>query len=362
MIGWTLARYFATRYLVTVFWFLLAIVALIFIADFTQLNDRFGGLSGFSVGLGFKIAALRVLMIFQQTMPFIGLFGSMAVLIQLNRKYELVVARSAGLSAWQFLAPLCVGAFLFGLAAIVFINPLAARGFALGEDLQAGLTSQTTGASGALLVPWFRQYSDQGDVIIGAKAVLSKGTVLTSPVFILLDKDGSILKRIDGDKATLGNKKWTISNAVQSKQGAIAGKPSQVEVATNLTPELVQERLLLPEMIPVFELPEKIAVAKSLGYPASSFAMQFHSVIALPALLVVMTLIAATVTLKFVRFGQSAAMILGGILAGFMLYVVSVLVKAFGGAGIVPPVVAAWIPVLLAFLFGVSFLLHKEDG
>jgi lipopolysaccharide export system permease protein len=90
--------------------------------------------------------------------------------------------------------------------------------------------------------------------------------------------------------------------------------------------------------------------------------MQFHSVMALPALLMVMTLIASTVTLKFIRFGQSGTMILGGILAGFMLYVVTVLVKAFGKAGIVSPELAAWFPVVVAFLFGISFLLHKEDG
>ena len=132
--------------------------------------------------------------------------------------------------------------------------------------------------------------------------------------------------------------------------------------STNLTPELVQERLQNPEMIPFLELPQKIAVAKALGYQANVFEMQFQNILALPALLVVMTLIASTVTLKFVRFGQSATMILGGILAGFMLYVVTVLVKAFGGAGIVPPVIAAWFPVGLAFLFGVSFLLNKEDG
>ncbi len=362
MIGWTLSIYFAKRYLITVAWFLTAISALIFIADFTQLSDRFGGMDGFSLSLGLKIAGLRFLMIIQQALPFIGLFASMAVLIQLNRKYELVVARSAGLSAWQFLAPLCVGAFLFGLAAVVFINPLAARGFALGEEYQAGLTSKSTGASDALQVPWIRQFSPSGDVIIGAKSVLNQGTVLVSPVFILLDANGLIDKRIDAASATLGDKVWLISNATQTKQGAVSNILPEVRIATNLTPALVQEQFLLPEMIPVFELPKKIAVAKSLGYSANSFAMQFHSVMALPALLVVMTLIAATVTLKFVRFGQSATMILGGILAGFMLYVVSVLVKAFGGAGIVPPVVAAWIPVLLAFLFGVSFLLHKEDG
>ena len=55
-------------------------------------------------------------------------------------------------------------------------------------------------------------------------------------------------------------------------------------------------------------------------------------------------------------------MILGGVVAGFLLYVVSVLVKAFGVAGFVPTIVAAWFPVVVAMFFGVTFLLYREDG
>ena len=82
----------------------------------------------------------------------------------------------------------------------------------------------------------------------------------------------------------------------------------------------------------------------------------------LPALLAAMTLIAAMVSLKFVRFGQSLTVILGGILAGFVLYVVSELIQAFANAGTIPPVVAAWLPVLVAAALGTTVLLHKEDG
>jgi lipopolysaccharide export system permease protein len=90
--------------------------------------------------------------------------------------------------------------------------------------------------------------------------------------------------------------------------------------------------------------------------------MQFNSLLALPPLLVAMTLIAATVSMRFARMGQSLTMILGGIVAGFLLYVVSVLVKAFGTAGFVPTSVAAWFPVVVATFFGVTYLLYKEDG
>ncbi len=134
------------------------------------------------------------------------------------------------------------------------------------------------------------------------------------------------------------------------------------EIKTDLRPEIVQERLARPESIPFFKLPGKIDVARSFGLKANAFAVQFHSLVALPLLLVAMTLIAATVSMRFARMGQSATMILGGIVAGFLLYVVTVLVKAFGTAGFVPPVVAAWFPVVVAMFFGVTFLLHKEDG
>jgi len=105
-----------------------------------------------------------------------------------------------------------------------------------------------------------------------------------------------------------------------------------------------------------------IDAAKSFGLRANAFSMQFHSLVTLPPLLVAMTLIAATVSMRFARMGQSATVILGGVLAGFLLYVISVLVRAFGNAGFVPPFVAAWTPVMVAMFFGVTFLLFREDG
>src|SRR5690606_22864431 len=100
----------------------------------------------------------------------------------------------------------------------------------------------------------------------------------------------------------------------------------------------------------------------ALGLSGNRFSMQFHSLVALPMLLVAMTLIAATVSLRFARMGQSGSMILGGILAGFLLYVTLVVATAFGNVGFVPPVVAAWGPVVVAMFSGVTFLLYKEDG
>ena len=362
MIGWTLGRYIFFRYLSAVGMFLAGLGSLIFIVDFTQLNERAGGLPQFSLGIGFQVSAARVPMVLIQVIPFVALFASIAMLIQLNRKYELVVARAAGLSAWQFLLPACVGAFVFGCATVGILNPLSAKGFAYAESVEVSWKTAKPRTVTALKDPWLRQTVDSEDYIIGAKNILKDGTVLADPVFLKIGANGEIESRLDAETASLGPRVWLLANAVLSRRGVEPESHKVYEIATNLTPELVQERLQRPETIAFYDLPQKISVARALGVTGNGLAMQLHSVLALPALVTVMTLIAATVSLKFVRFGQSAGMVLGGVLAGFVLYVISVLVKAFGSSGLVPPYLAAWFPVAMAFLFGVAFLLHREDG
>jgi lipopolysaccharide export system permease protein len=98
------------------------------------------------------------------------------------------------------------------------------------------------------------------------------------------------------------------------------------------------------------------------GANPNPYFVQFYSLLSLPLFLVAMVLIAASVTLRFVRFGQLGRLILGGILAGFLLYTATRVVTSLGSNGIMPPIVAAWSPAIVAILFGTTILLHQEDG
>lgn len=363
MIGWTLGRYFFWCYIRITFYFLLGMFTLALLMDFTQNAGRLVDLPDYSTSGALMISALRIPFIMQQLFPFVALFSAMTTLITLNRRFELVIARSIGISAWQFLFPPCVGALLFGLAAVLIVNPLAAWGTTKAETI----ASQWRGSEGhsstvMTRVPWLTQKTDEGVTTIGAKTVLDHGLTLINATFVEFDSDEKVLDWLNVARAELKNGYWLLLSGTRYKAGHMPEKFENLKIASKLKPEFVEERLADPDTIPFYDLPEKIKVARSFGYSANVFDMKLQSLIALPALLVAMTLIAATVSLKFVRFGQSGAVILGGIAAGFMLYVVTVLVRAFGEAGYVPPVVAAWTPVVIALFFGISFLLHKEDG
>lgn len=360
--GWTLGLYFFRRYAAITAWFFVGIYALIFLIDFTEFSSRTSGLPNFTFLAALSVSALRVPMIVQQTVPFIALFAAMATLISLNRKYELVIARAAGISAWQFLFPLCVGAMFFGILTVGVLNPIAAHGLSRSELLETDIRSGSSNKVSAFNAPWIHQKANGVDTIIGARAVLNQGLELADAVFFTIDRNGEIVERKDAARAFLRTGYWELNDLKVYRNGENGESRASDRVPTNLKPEFVQERLAQPETIPFFKLPAKIEAAQSFGLRANAFAMQLHSLIAMPLLLVAMTLIAATVSMRFARMGQSTTMILGGVVAGFLLYVVSVLVKAFGNAGFVPPFVAAWFPVVVAMFFGVTFLLYREDG
>jgi lipopolysaccharide export system permease protein len=360
MIGFTLWRYLFRRYVVMTFWFILGILTIVYMVDFTEFSRRASSLSGYSLGLGAYLSLLRLPNFLQETIPFVVLFSSMTVLLVLNRKYELVVARSAGISAWQFLAPLCAASLLIGILMTAVVNPFSSFALVKVQEIEFSLGLKR--GSSIDRPPWLRQRTDEGVTIVGAKRVAERGLLLGGAVFIRLDEKGAISERLDAANARLDDGQWVLEDVVRTTKGDTPEKIDAVRVKTNLRPEFVEESLASPQSISFFELPRKVEVARTFGLGANAFAMQFQSLLALPFLLVAMTLIAATVSLKFIRFGQSGTVILAGILAGFLLYVVSVLAKSFGTVGTVSPVAAAWLPVIVAAALGITVLLHKEDG
>jgi lipopolysaccharide export system permease protein len=360
MIGFTLGRYFFMRYLSITLWFFAGVAALVFVISFTEFSGSVSSLAEYSAAQGLAFAALQTPMIMQQAVPFICLIAGIVTLVSLNRKYELVVARAAGISAWQFLVPIALASFFCGVLTLALLNPFAAYGVEKSSSIESSLRGSAPQA--AAEVPWIKQRTADGETIIGARTVLNLGLELRDTTFLRIDKAGDISERIDAEVAHLRDGRWELQNALRYRGTGIPEHVATMDVPTNLTPEFVLERLADPEAIPFYELPQKIAAARSFGLGADAFAMHFHSLVALPALLVTMTLIAATVSMRFARMGQSATIILGGVLAGFLLYVISVLVQAFGSAGFVPPIAAAWFPVVVAGFFGVTFLLYREDG
>src|ERR1700675_1747527 len=126
MLTSTLSRYFGWRFLSSVIGSFIGVVALAAMIDYVELMRRGADWPHATPWMLAKISMFRVPQLTERIMPFSVLVGAMSCYLTLSRRLELVVARAAGVSAWQFVAPAMIGAFLFGVAATTLYNPLAA--------------------------------------------------------------------------------------------------------------------------------------------------------------------------------------------------------------------------------------------
>lgn len=362
MIAGTLFRYFLRRHLTTIFWFFLGVTALIFLIDFIETSGLRANIPGFTLLDSLFLTTMRVPLILQQTVPFVILLAGITTLVSLNRRQEMVVTRSAGISVWQFMMPFVTGAVITGLLALFVLNPIAAAGQRAAQQIETAAKSAKQLNRRNQPIPWLRQITADDDVVIGAQQVEDSGASLLGAVFIHFGPESRIVLRQDAASATLKDGYWLLNKVTETRPGQVSVVRETAQVRTNLKREFIQQRLARPETVDFLGLPAKIEAARSFGVSTFALETQFHSLISMPFMLIAMTLISATVSLKFSRFNQSQTMIFGGIVSGFVLYVVTVLVKAFGSSGVVPPFVAAWIPVVVAMFLGTTLLLHQEDG
>ena len=356
----TLFRYFLRVYFINFVQVMIGLAVVTMLIDMVELARRTSSIVDFSFIDMAGLAALRVPSFLQSIVPFVVLFSAMMTLLSLNKRQELVITRASGMSAWQFIAPLCAGSLLIGMVTVGLFNPLATIGLARSENVQIELGLKAP--RGSNIVPWFRQPTPEGAVIIGAELASLGGTRLGKPSFYFFDAENNPVLRVDAETGELKGGNWVLSNATLYRNGGDVERQGSYVTPASVDVSLLGQALTPPETISFFALRNSMESARAFGLPASPYAMRWHSLVALPALLVAMTLIAATVSLKFARFGHSSTAILGGILAGFLLYVVTSMAEALGSAGVIAPIISAWLPVIAASFFGVTFLLHREDG
>ncbi len=359
MIGRTLGLYFGTRFLRSVALVFFTIFGLIYMVDFVEMLRRTSDKPHNGVLLIAYLCLLRAPSIAEVILPFSVLFGAMAGFFNLTRKLELVVARAAGVSVWQFLAPPLVGALAIGVFVVTAYSPAAAVMRQRADEIQATIF-QTNLSSGSGV--WIRQKSKDGQSIMHAGVSSKAGLLLADVSAYVFDRKGRFIERVDANQARLVGHAWRLNHATITAPGENPRLKDVYLLATNLKPSQVVQVFVAPDSAPFWSLPRIARDMQSAGLDAAGYRLRFQSLLALPFLLAAMVLIAASFSLKLSRMGGVGMMVLGGVGAGFVLYVASKLVSDLGEAGLLSTSVAAWSPAVVANMLGALALLNREDG
>lgn len=361
----TLASYICRQYL---FWLVCVFVALLSIVamfDIVELLRRASGKQEVTTDILVQLTLLKLPHLVQDMLPFAVLLGGMMCFWRLAKANELIVARAAGVSAWQFLAAPLVITFLLGVLLITTFNPFAAamrthyetlESKYLGKD-RAEFSVSETGI-------WLRQGNQNAQAVIHAQNVVGRGDAaqLHQIIVFQLEADDRFVGRIDAEKAVLRDGFWEMTDAYLSTPGGGTRHVDTYRLATDLTMEGIQDSFASADTLSFWDLPKFIGTMEDAGFNANSHRLYLHSLLAKPALLCAMVLIAAIFSIRTSRRSSPSLMIVGGVISGFILYFFTNIVNAFGLSMSIPAEFAAWMPAGVSAMLGVTALLHMEDG
>jgi lipopolysaccharide export system permease protein len=362
-LSFTLTRYLGTQFLASFGVVLCALLAVIYLVDLMELLRRAARLEDAPFTILFGMSLLKLPTLAEKALPFTCLFAGIWTFARLTRSNELIVARAAGVSVWQFLAPAVALALIIGTLAVTVFNPLAAVLISRYQSLEAKYLSNRASlmavSSSGL---WLRQSDARGQSVVHALRVSQEGLQLEDVIIFLFEGRDRFIGRFDAQQATLGKGQWHLVNTWLTGPGQPAQHFDTYDVPTTLTPAQIQDSFASPETLSFWSLPRFIGVLEAAGFSGLRHRLHWQGLLASPLLLCAMVLLAATVSLRLTRRGGVMLLVGFGVAAGFLLYITVDISQALGLAGSVPVPLAAWAPAAAATLLGLATLFHLEDG
>lgn len=369
----TLSRYIGRQFLVAVLVTLALMLVLIGLIELLELV-RIAAKTprGIPFAIVLEMTLLKVLTSAEKIYPFTFLIGSMVALSRLTRHSELTVTRAAGVSVWQFLLPGFAVALALGTLFVAVINPIGAYTIGRYDRMEAKYVSGTSSLLSVLPSGlWLRQVGEKNirvrgegvdEYVVHADRIDQSSLAFENPTLFLFNDAHRFIGRVDAAHAELTPGAWVIADAVLSTPTTRPQALAEYRLPTELTLAQIQDSFAAPETFSFWQLPGFIEVLDKAGFSALQHRLHFHSLLALPALLAGMVMVAATFSLRQARRGRTGMMVVFGLIAGFVLYFITNIIYAFGASGALPVALAAWAPSLIVLMAGGAALLHLEDG
>ena len=330
LIGRTLSFYLAERFARTVLAAFLLVFVLIYAVDLVEMLRRSGDSQRATGILMAGLSFLRTPTFAEQALPFAVLFGSMIAFLNLSRKMELVVARAAGVSVWQILAPPLVVIVTIGVFSVVAYNPASTWMKQKSDEIESSVFGGPALGSVGM---WIRQKSVDGQAVISAGARTGDGAEFKGIQVFNFDDKGNFVERLEAASGELHDGYWVLHDAKVVTPGFETMPVSTYLLATNLDRTEVAQAFVAPETVSFWRLPGLANQTARAGLDPTAYQLKYQELLARPLTLASMVLVAACFSLRFFRMGGIEYMVSGGVVAGFVLYVATKVVSDLGGAG-----------------------------
>jgi lipopolysaccharide export system permease protein len=284
------------------------------------------------------------------------LIGAIIALLDLQSHRELIIIKAGGISIWRIIRMPVFAIALIGISISIFFD---AKIVEINRSIMPSSQTTTQSVGGKNNV-WLKQNTSEYSYILKGLKRSANVYELKQVTFFLPQK--SEYSQIIAKTATLVNGEWQLKSVTLKKAGEPNKTLKTYIIKSQSTRQEIELRLASSEDFTFFELSKALASGLKDPVAQAAAATRFAKLMALPALLVGVLLIAFAFTSQYRRTNSYGSAILSGVILGFVVFVITEMADRAGSSGIIDPLFAAWGSPIVAIVIGVTVLLYKEDG
>jgi len=355
----TIAWYTARMFLLRTAAFIVGLVVILQSLDLLGESGKILAAAGNTESDLWVYASLRAPQIIQLFLPFAVLLATLVTLATLNQNSEVVIFKSAGISAHQILLPLMMAALAIAAANFIFNERIVTRSTQTLKAWQANEYRKVTDVAAPRTASWVRG----GDDLFHADSVSGRDSTTRLGGITIYDRQDNRLTRVVmADAGTPTATGWQLKNVriFDVARGTLSSQPSMA-FATSVIPRQFTTASLDPAYVALWDLWPQIAEQRAAGKPVETLIAAAHHKVSGPLSAVLMPLLGAVAAFGLARSGKLFVRAVIGMFLGFAFFVADNFMLAMGNFGTVPPIMAAWAPFVLFLLIGEAVLIRTEE-
>ncbi len=353
------------RYLTTAFFRHFALVQVVVISIFTVVDffSRIGRFTKSDVDFSRVLLymLLKIPQIFVLMFPVSIILAVLIVFGMMNKNNEILALRSSGISLHYLVRPLLIiGVMMSGLLFLVSetvvpdSTALSNRIYRVEIKKKSVLTTsgENIWTRGKRQIVHIKHYNPAIQSIFGVS-------------LYYFDQEFQLARRIDAERGTFKDGRWYFHNSLE--QTLISENSTydiqfrdEYPVKLDLLPTDLKSVIRQSEEMGFAELLDYIRKVESEGYDATIYKVDLHSKVAFPLICIIMCMAGIGIAVRGALKDKLPLAVIYGIGVSFFFWVIYSFCLSLGYGGMLPPLVAAWLPNVIFSCVGGLMLLYAE--
>ena len=304
----------------------------------------------------FKPLILTILFVpslVMKLLPFIIFISSMWFMVKIRNNNDLLTLKVYGYSNVKIFLILAITSFLFGWITLTVLSPITSSMVKYYEktksqharDIDHLVTFNKNGL-------WIKEPIDNGTRVISADNI--DGTILTDVTIFEFTKNFELKRKIISKKVNIDSNKWLLKNLVifNSNENIFEKQNlNTYEISSIYNYEKITSLFRNSDTISFLDILIDYQILINKGYNKQFLEQTYHSMLALPFFLFLMTSIAAILTMHTLKKADNYKFIILGLIICVLIYYFKDLSLALGKTDRIPLILSIWSPIIALSLY-----------